>query len=204
MTWGQLLAFNIALLVAIVSPGAALLMAAHTSVRRGRAAGIAAGAGLGLMAATWTMLALLGLGAFFELFPTVYMGAKMLGGVYLLYLAHKMWRDTSEGIEVLIPHAGRALWQGFLVNLLNPKSVLFASALLVVVFPGGLSIAESLVVVLNHFLVEFAFYTTLAFCVSTHTISKYYMRVKCYFDRGGAVVLGTLGLRFVVGRGQTP
>ena len=73
-----------------------------------------------------------------------------------------------------------------------------------VVFPGGLSIAESLVVVLNHFLVEFAFYTTLAFCVSTHTISKYYMRVKCYFDRGGAVILGTLGLRFVFGRGQTP
>ena len=204
MTWGQLLAFNVALLVAIASPGAALVMAAHTSVRRGRAAGVAAGAGLGLMAATWTMLALRGLGTLFELFPTAYIGAKVLGGAYLLYLAHKMWRNTSEAIDAPIPHAGRALWQGFLVNLLNPKSVFFASAVLVSVFPGGISIADSLVIVINHFLVEFAFYTTLAFCASTRTISKHYIQARSYVDRGGAVILATLGLRFVFGREETP
>ena len=204
MTWEQLVAFNIALLVAIASPGPALLMATHTSASRGRAAGIAAGVGLGLMAAIWTMMALLGLAVVFELFPMVYIGAKIAGGAYLLFLAYKMWRNASAPIDARIPPAGHAFRQGFLVNLLNPKSVLFAAAVLVAVFPAGLSVAESFVIVINHFLVEVAFYTTLAFCMSTQAVSKRYMRAKSYIDRGAAIILGALGIRLVLSRGEAP
>ena len=204
MTWEQLVAFNIALLVAIASPGPALLMATHTSVSRGRAAGVAAGAGLGLMAAIWTMMALLGLAVVFELFPMVYTGAKILGGAYLLYLAYKMWRNASAPINARIPPARHAFRQGLLVNLLNPKSVLFAAAVLVAVFPAGLSAAESFVIVIDHFLVEVAFYTALAFCMSTQAVSKRYMRAKAYIDRGGAIILGALGIRLVFSRGDAP
>ena len=204
MTWEQLVAFNIALLVAVASPGPALLMATHTSASRGRAAGFAAGVGLGLMAATWTLMALLGLAVVFELFPMVYIGAKIAGGAYLLYLAYKMWRNASAPINAQIPRAGHAFRQGFLVNLLNPKSVLFAAAVLVAVFPAGLSIADSFVIVINHFLVEVAFYTTLAFCMSTQSVSKRYMQAKAYIDRGAAIILGALGIRLVLSRGEAP
>ena len=204
MTWEQLVAFNIALLVAIASPGPALLMVTHTSVSRGRAAGVAAGAGLGLMAAIWTMMALLGLGVVFELFPTVYIGAKILGGAYLLYLAYKMWRNASAPIDARMPPARHAFRQGILVNLLNPKSVLFAAAVLVAVFPAGLSVTDSFVIVINHFLFEVAFYATLAFCMSTQAVAKRYMRAKAYIDRGAAIVLGALGIRLVLSRGEAP
>ena len=204
MSWEQLVAFNIALLVAIASPGPALLMATHTSVSRGRAAGVAAGVGLGLMAAIWTLMALLGLAVVFELFPTVYIAAKIAGGAYLLYLAYKMWRNASAPINARIPPARHAFRQGFLVNLLNPKSVLFAAAVLVAVFPAGLSIAESFVIVVNHFLVEVTFYTSLAFCMSTQAVSKRYMKAKAYIDRGAAIILGALGIRLVASRWEAP
>ena len=204
MTWEQLVAFNIALLVAIASPGPALLMATHTSASRGRAAGIAVGVGLGLMAALWTMMALLGLAVVFELFPMVYTAARILGGAYLLYLAYKMWRNASAPIDARIPPPRHAFRQGFLVNLLNPKSVLFAAAVLVAVFPAGLTVAESFVIVINHFLVEVAFYTSLAFCMSTQAVSTRYMRAKAYIDRGAAIVLGALGIRLVLSRGEAP
>ena len=204
MTWEQLVAFNIALFVAIASPGPALLMATHTSASRGRAAGVAAGVGLGLMAAIWTMTALLGLAVVFELFPMVHVGAKIAGGAYLLFLAYKMWRNASAPINARIPPARHAFRQGFLINLLNPKSVLFAAAVLVAVFPAGLSVGESFVIVINHFLVEVAFYTTLAFCMSTQVVSKRYMRAKAYIDRGAAIILGALGIRLVLSRGEAP
>ena len=204
MTWEQLVAFNIALLVAIASPGPALLMATHASASRGRAAGVAAGVGLGLMAAIWTMMALLGLAVVFELFPMVYVGAKIAGGAYLLFLAYKMWRNASAPINARTPLARHAFRQGFLVNLLNPKSVLFAAAVLVAVFPAGLSVFESFVIVTNHFLVEVAFYTTLAFCMSTQAVSKRYMRAKVYIDRSAAIILGALGIRLVLSRGEAP
>ena len=69
MTWAHLATFNIVLIVAIASPGPAMLMATQTSLSARRTAGIAVGAGLGLMAAIWTMMALLGFGVVFELFP---------------------------------------------------------------------------------------------------------------------------------------
>lgn len=204
MTLGQLLTFNIALLVAIVSPGPALLVAIRTTLSAGRTAGIGVGSGLGLMAATWTMMALLGLGAVFKVFPMVYMAAKIAGVAYLLYIAHKMWRDASASIDARTIRARHAFRQGFLINLLNPKSVLFAAAVLVTVFPAGISIADSLVIVLNHFLVEVAFYTTLAFCMSTQIVAKRYMRAKMYIDRGAAAILGALGLRVLIGHGNVP
>ena len=81
MTFAQLLAFNIALLVAIASPGPALLMAIRTTLNGGRRAGVAVGSGLGLMAATWTRMALVGLGLVFGLFPAVYVAARIAGAV---------------------------------------------------------------------------------------------------------------------------
>jgi threonine/homoserine/homoserine lactone efflux protein len=69
MSLGHLIAFNVALLAAILSPGPAFLIAVKTTLSAGRKAGIAVGGGLGLMASTWTLLALLGLDAVFVLFP---------------------------------------------------------------------------------------------------------------------------------------
>ena len=45
---------------------------------------------------------------------------------YLLYLAYRIWRDASAPVEARGEPARHAFRQGFLVNLLNPKSVLFA------------------------------------------------------------------------------
>ena len=204
MTWEQLATFNIALLVATASPGPALVMATHTSASKGRAAGIAAGAGLGVMAATWTMMALLGLVVIFELFPMLYIGAKILGGAYLMYLAYKMWRHASAPINTRTPAVRHAFRQGFLVNLLNPKSLLFSAAILVAVFPAGISVVDTLVIVINHFLVEAAFYTILSFCMSTQAVSERYIRAKTLIDRGAAVVLGTLGVRLILSQAEAP
>ncbi|WP_420634358.1 LysE family translocator [Candidatus Palauibacter sp.] len=95
MTIGQLLAFNVALLFAIASPRPALLMAVQTTLRSGRAAGIAVGAGLGLMAATWTLLAVSGLGLVFRTLPWLYVLMRTAGALYLLYLAYRMWTNAA-------------------------------------------------------------------------------------------------------------
>ena len=204
MTLEQLVAFNVVLLVAIASPGPALLMATQTSLSAGRIAGIAVGAGLGLMAAVWTMMALLGLGIVFELFPVLYIGAKIVGAAYLLYIAYRMWTDAPVPPKARVQVARRAFRQGFLVNLFNPKSALFAAAVLVTVFPAGIGVTDSMLIVINHFCVELAFYTTLAFCMSTQAVAKQYLRAKVYLDRGAAVILGVLGIRILLNRANVP
>jgi threonine/homoserine/homoserine lactone efflux protein len=196
----HLIAFNVALFAAIASPGPALLVAIRTTLSSGRRAGIAVGSGLGLVAALWTLAALLGLEAVFLAFPWAYAAVKFGGACYLLYIAYSMWIGARNPVRTDVRPARHAFRQGVTINLLNPKSVLFAAAVLVVIFPKGMSLGENLLVVVNHFAVEVLFYTALAFGMSRATVSQAYMRAKTYIDRVAASVLGLLGLRLIANR----
>ncbi|SLN36578.1 Threonine efflux protein [Roseivivax jejudonensis] len=204
MDWPHLIAFNLTLLAAMASPGPALLLALRTSLAQGRAAGIAAGFGLGLVAAGWTAAALLGLEAVFALVPVAYTALRIAGALYLLWLAVGMWRDArrpAPPARAPAPRAiARAFRTGLLVNLANPKSVLFASAVLLVVFPPGLSGADRALIVANHLAVEWAVYTLFALLLATRPARDGYLALKPMLDRVAAVVLGALGLKLLIDR----
>lgn len=200
MTIEQLLGFNLALIVAIASPGPALLVAIQTTVSAGRRSGIAIGCGLALMAAMWTLMALLGLDAVFTIFPWAYAVMKTVGALYLIYIAWNMWRGARDEIETTIKPARNSFKQGLLINVLNPKSVLFAAAVLVVIFPASMSWTDNLIVVVNHLVVEVIFYIALAFGMSTSAVNRTYLKMKVYIDRFASVVLGGLGIRLLADR----
>ena len=200
MTSEHLIGFNLALLAAMLSPGPALLVAIRTTLSSGRTAGIAIGSGLGLMAAAWTLAALLGLDAIFYLFPRAYAIAKTFGALYLLYVAYRMWMGARKKVDATSQPRAHAFRQGILINLLNPKSVLFAAAVLVVVFPADMSWTDNAIVALDHFFVEIVFYSALAFGMSSETVSRRYLRAKVVIDRAASAILGALGIRLLAER----
>lgn len=200
MDWAHLVAFNLTLLAAMASPGPALLYALRNALMGGLWRGIATGAGLGLMAAIWTGVALVGLDAVFELVPWAYLTLKIAGALYLMWLAWGMWRRASQPLAKGATRAGNAFWGGVLVNLANPKSVLFASAVLIVIFPANLTNLEKLAIVGNHFAVEFLVYAGFAAALSTPVARAGYLGAKTWIDRGAAAILGALGLRLLLQR----
>lgn len=201
MGWEHVLAFNLTLLAAIASPGPSLLFLTRTSMAEGRGAGIAAALGLGLMAAVWTGAALLGLNALFALFPWAYAAVKTVGAAYLIWIAVQTWRHARQPVTGGAEAAhGRYFRQGLLVNLANPKSVLFAGAVIVVVFPEGLSAGEKAFIFANHLLVEWIVQPALAVLLSTAAVRRRYLGAKHVLDRIAATVLGALGLRLLIER----
>lgn len=198
MTAEHLLAFNIALIAALASPGPALLFAIRATLSGSRGAGVATGFGLAAMAAAWTSMALLGLESVFRLFPWAYALVKTAGALYLIYIAWSTWRGASEPIAAASRPSAKAFRGGVLVNLANPKSVVFAAAVLAVVFPPGLSLSEKGLIVANHFAIEAAFYSGLAMLLGTEAVGQRYLRAKAVLDRVAAVILGALGVRLVL------
>ncbi len=203
MDWAHLVAFNLTLLAAIVTPGPALLYALRVSLVEGRAAGVLTGIGLGLVAAMWTALALLGLDRLFVLVPWAYGAAKIAGALYLIWIAWGTWRAARRPIPhaAEAPRLGRAVLRGAALNLANPKSVLFAAAVLVVIFPGNLSPVAMGIVVLNHLAVEIAFYTAFATLLSRPAARSAYLGAKPVLDRIAGMVMGALGIRLLLDRG---
>ncbi len=202
MTLAHLAAFNLALIAAFLSPGPAMLYALRNTLKGGLAVGVATGCGLALVAAGWTLAALMGLAAVFAVVPWLYGAAKIVGAAYLIWIAVQIWRDARAPVADSAPMpgraaAGRAFLGGMLVNLANPKSVLFAAAVLVVIFPAGLGPAEVALVVTNHFLLELAGYGLFAWALSRPAARAAYLRAKTWLDRIAALVLGALGLRLL-------
>jgi threonine/homoserine/homoserine lactone efflux protein len=200
MTIESLIAFNVVLMAAIASPGAALLYFIKTTVASGRRAGIMTGLGLGTAAATWTLAALLGLESLFALFPWAYAALKIAGALYLIWIAVQTWRHARDPIGAAPVPQGRAFLSGLLVNFGNPKSVLFAAAVIVVVFPQGLSAPDIAVIVANHWLLELLFYGVFATALGSSAARTRYLRFKPLLDRVAATLLGALGLRLLIER----
>jgi len=200
MTLELIIAFNLALLAAIASPGPAFLVSVRTSIVRGKAAGIITGIGLGLMASLWTLAALLGLNGVFQLSPWVYTSAKLVGAGYLFYIAWNTWKHANEPLKDKAKPASCYLRDGVLLNLSNPKSVLFAAAVLIVIFPPNLNLYEKAFIVFNHFIVEVVCYTLIACVMSTEVVSRKYLAAKVWLDRISGVVLAALGIRLLLDR----
>ena len=199
MDWTHLLAFNATLLAALASPGPAMLIALQATLTGGRSQGIRTGLGLAIMASVWTGMALLGLDAIFALFPWAYVSAKVVGALYLIWLAVKMWRTARAPLDP--PEQGKfarhAIVTGLTANLANPKSMLFAASVLVVIFPPTLGLADKALIVGNQLLVECVAYTCFATALSTPPARAGYLRLKPQFDRTAAVILGALGMRLI-------
>ena len=202
MEWTHVAAFNLTLFAALASPGPAMLIALRATLAGGRGQGIVTGLGLAVMASVWMGMALLGLDVFFALFPWAYVTLKLAGATYLIWLAIKMWRNAPDPIDRTPPAArrARAFRTGVLANLANPKSMLFAASVLVVIFPPSLGLAEKLFIVANQLVIEIVAYTCFALTLSTPPARAGYLRLKPILDRIAAVVLGALGLRLIFTR----
>jgi threonine/homoserine/homoserine lactone efflux protein len=200
MTLESLIAFNVVLIAAIASPGAALLYFVKTTVASGRGAGILTGLGLGVAASCWTLAALLGLDRLFVLFPWTYTGLKIGGAIYLIYLAVQTWRHATDALGDAGTPGARHFLSGIMINLGNPKSMLFAAAVIVVVFPKGLKFNEIALITANHLLIEITFYVLFATMLGGSKARAGYLRLKPLLDRIAGTVLGALGLRLLLER----
>ena len=198
MSWETMIAFNLVLLASLASPGPAMLYAIKTTMASGRLAGCLSGLGLGTMAALWTLAAFLGLEAVFELFPWAYTALRIGGALYLMWIALHTWRNARVPLSEAPNLRARSFAAGLLVNAGNPKSMLFAASVILVIFPKDLSAAEIGLVVLNNWVLEVSFYAILACVLSGATARRGYLALKPTFDRIAATLLGAFGLRLLL------
>ncbi len=126
-----LLAFIPAGLALNLTPGADMMFCLGQGLRSGRRAAMAANVGIAVGGMVHTTLAALGLGALVAAHPAAFEAIRWLGVGYLLWLALAALRSRPIADATVAPaSAGRVFWQALLVNLLNPKVILFILAFL--------------------------------------------------------------------------
>ena len=129
----QLLFFMSAALALLLIPGPAVLYITTRSATQGRVAGLVSVFAIETANLIQAVAAGLGLSAILLSSALAFDVVKYLGVAYLIYLGIRklMASDNgNENEEVKQESLSRIYWQGFAVNILNPKTALFFFAFL--------------------------------------------------------------------------
>ncbi|MFJ2032450.1 LysE family translocator [Streptosporangium sp. NPDC087985] len=125
--------FAAATLALLLVPGPAVLYIVTRSVAQGRSAGLVSVLGIHLGSLVHVAAAALGVSALLAASATAFAMVRYLGAAYLVWLGIRklMARpDGDEAAEPLTATGTRIFWEGFVVNVLNPKTAIFFLAFL--------------------------------------------------------------------------
>ncbi len=131
--FSQLYLFLGATLALLLVPGPAVLYITARSANQGRLAGLVSVLAIETANFLQAVAATLGLSAILLSSALAFDVVKYLGAAYLIYLGVRKLLLPAAGIlkgDVKAESLARIYWQGFAINLLNPKTALFFFAFL--------------------------------------------------------------------------
>lgn len=124
-----MIAYSIACLILFVTPGPDMSFFLAKTVQGGRKAGNAAMGGACFGNLVHSLAAAFGLSALIAASATAFTALKIIGALYLLWMAYSAIRHGStlnlRNVEAGAPSMQATFWQGVAINLTNPKVVLF-------------------------------------------------------------------------------
>jgi threonine/homoserine/homoserine lactone efflux protein len=132
---GQLLGFTLAAMVMIVIPGPGVLFVVGRALAHGRRTALATACGHAAGNYVVAAFVAVGLGALLQRSATVFVAVKVLGAAYLVWLGIHAIRQrkslATAFATALEPREGwRALRDGVVVGITNPKSYILFGAIL--------------------------------------------------------------------------
>ncbi|MEO1017558.1 MAG: LysE family translocator [Pseudomonadota bacterium] len=203
---GILLAYS-AFLLAIASPGPNILAVIGTSMSVSRRSGIALALGVAAGSFCWALLTALGLSALLAAYASALIAIKIVGGMYLLWLAYKAFKSAASAhdIEARALAGGRRtaagyFVRGYAIQMTNPKAALAWIAIISLGLAPGAPLWVGFMIVAGTTMLSIIIHCLYAVAFSTILMVGLYGRAR----RGIQLALGTFftiaGLRLLTSR----
>jgi threonine/homoserine/homoserine lactone efflux protein len=194
-----------AVAVGTVSPGPSFIMVARTSVSSSCSAGLAAALGMGIGGAFFAVAAFLGLKSVLLALPTLYLGFKIVGGLYLLVLGYRIWQNASKPISAASDleskndsFGPRAFLLGLGTQISNPKTAVVYASVFAAFLPQRYPFFLGVLTVLIIFMIETGWYSVVALTLSSGKTRSAYLRWKPWIDRFAGSCMIFLGLKLAI------
>lgn len=134
MSYQVWLAYMLACWVISISPGAGAIASMSSGLNYGFRRGYWNALGLQLALLVQIGIVAAGVGVLFATTPWAFLVVKWFGVLYLLYLAYLQWKAPTQSIEIQQEQPNKSIAKlvlhGFLVNMSNPKAIVFLLAVL--------------------------------------------------------------------------
>lgn len=201
------LAVALVSLLAAISPGPDFVVVLKNSLAHSRRAGLATAVGVSLALLVHLTYTVIGIGVVIAESPLLYAIIKYLGVAYLFYIGLVSLQSSFKGTPALnVPYAksahqlaySKALAQGFLTNVLNPKAAIFFISLFSQFIDASTPVWLGIEYAFINWAVTLGWFLLLAYLVTAKGIMGQIERFRAYIDgiMGGALIL--LGLKLLL------
>ena len=134
MSYQMWFAYMLACWVISISPGAGAIASMSSGLNYGFKRGYWNAIGLQLALVVQIGIVAAGAGVLLATSPWAFLAIKWFGVCYLLYLAYLQWKAPVQTIEIAVDVKQKSIpklvMYGFLVNMSNPKAIVFLLAVL--------------------------------------------------------------------------
>ena len=197
----------IAAFVAGASPGPATLAIAGTSMASGRVSGLSLASGISAGSLIWAVSAAFGLGAIMLSNAWVFEVLRYFGAAYLMYLAYKAAGSALSSKEIkvksLTGNRSTLFTKGLLLQLTNPKAILFIGSLYSLGVPAGSSIQGLVIVISSVGTLGFVIFHGYAILFSSKAMIHLYLRLRRWFEGAFAIGFGAASFKILTSRFQS-
>ena len=202
-----LIAFAVATAIFAYMPGPAMLYTAAQTLARGRKGGLMAALGIHVGCYVHVLAAVFGLAAIMRLVPELYVGLKLVGALYLVWLGIAMIRGArgeNPAVAVSARSPRRAFVDSMLVEILNPKTAIFFVAFLPQFIDPAASLPAWAQLLILGTIVNFAFSSADIVVIVLASAAMVRLKTSGMAQRvaraiGGTILIG-LGARLAVER----
>ncbi|HGM4681970.1 MULTISPECIES: LysE family translocator [Serratia] len=198
-----------AYLLATASPGPSNMAIMGVAMRDGRRPALVLAAGVMTGSLCWAMLAATGLSAVLATYAQALWTIKIVGGVYMLYLALRAGKSalrTSAATSGMAAERDarpyRALYrQGVLMHLGNPKAIMSWMAIMSLGLRQGAPEQVLPAIIGGCALLGVTIFGGYALLFSTVPMIAFYTRVRRWIEGTLALLFALAGLELLISRG---
>jgi amino acid exporter len=188
------------------SPGPNILSIIGTSMAVSRRAGVAQALGISTGSFLWATITATGLTALVSVYASVLTFIKIVGGLYLLWLAFKAFRSAAsaapkKGPSPTSPGSLPMFFvRGLVIQMTNPKAALTWIAIMSLGLAHAAPASTALIIVIGTSILSVIGHVFYAIAFSTRRVVAVYGRARRYIDAALGVFFSVAGVKLLTSR----
>ncbi|MFK5949382.1 MAG: LysE family translocator [Methylococcales bacterium] len=191
-------------LVGVVSPGPSNLAIMGIAMESGRKPALVLAFGIICGSLFWGMLAAFGLSAILATYSNLLIAMKIIGGIYLFWLAYKSGRSALSNHSKIIPKKAQIsadylniFGSGLAIHITNPKAIFVWLSIVSFAMPIGSQMNGALNVVFGCASIGIFVFCSYAMLFSTPMARRIYKKLRRWFEGALALMFGYAGIRML-------
>ncbi len=191
------------LCLGVMSPGPSFVLVAQTALSSSKKEAISVSLGLGLGACIFALIAGLGLFVVLQKVPFLYLLLKILGGLYLCFIAYKMWQVSSPSLgitkeTVVSKQLSKMFLLGLFTQLSNPKTAIVFASAFAAFLPLNVPAHILYILCFLALIIDSTWYIFVALVLSSKKAQGSYSRFKKLISRLAGTMMGLMGLKLII------